>query len=1185
MNNLERIEMRYIVPVAAMISAGKSHLLNALYNIDLLESKSGIVTKFVNILRYNPKIKEPRFFHLIVIKVGERYIFYKDNSEKEIIGKQNIIEAIKKINEKLAKENYVDYENIFYMTEINESPFITNKEYLLKHDLCDIPGLSEYQENGDNESNEIKEYDDMNKSELKTEDDIYYNIKLEKNSYINEIFSIIKDYIDGGIIILSVENYYYKQNYEMIATLKKVIKKEINNFLIILNKIDLSENPEEDAKKCKGLISQNFPSFKTFNISKNTFIPLSVNQLKNELLLRNDFKYLLNFHFQNYFNKIKKEEKNAISAGKSFIDHLRGIIKNAIQISKEEIKKKIDESKKIKDDEIINIINDIKNNFAGDDLKFGIDEGDFDDDDDYDDDEICNNENISHFIDKINPSYIVKLVYIFHKEKKLIPPLSKESQALLNYFNQTKDINNIIPFKEQKAIDLHKYNEAKNLQTLINKEIMDELMKVTKEIENSKFSGPEIKNIMNELYLTIYYLKIYNVIFIPFIGPSNGGKSTIINNIIGEEVLECGAKECTKKGIIIRYKDDNEDDITIRKANFIEEEFSGLKNYYFAPKKDIITSGLKNVQDIIQGINYDFPDKEENSFYYIKTKIKLFDDLGFDDNLKKMIYLIDFPGFGTGNIFERILYKKVMSICNTFIFVVRNSIIKEKSKKDILDKLFIQSMRNKEKLPSGFIKSCLFVFNNDREQTTTKNDLDMAKRDIRSIIKRIPQEDINACFFNAKFYKKYQFNFNFFNNITGTIFYLFNSYLSLNQKMYIDPEKYNGIQYANFGEYLYKTLDDKIRDLKLTNAKIKKIEPNKNVEKKVNEIIKILEDKQCIRPNEVTVKKKLSISQIFTYARENINEMQEFKESNIEQFKKAFIDQIIYINKEMQEDLFDKINKVIIALDYFFNSDFSERKKYLELFKEFQMDIKKTKNKLKNLSKSGIDLIEKEKGNYIYNIKKLIDERKNKIKIELEIKDWKLYQEEVIQEIKSITEKFTKKIKNFITAIDIKSNELYNNAKNLCESITEGKMEFKDYKKFESFFPEHVSKKGANITNEIINVVKICTENGFSKIWEKKGIIDLLKSLFFRVQYLTNIFEIINNDLNNQIEYIIDLLNKNLTKYIDSIINFIDSNYKIISTKYTAYQKNEWDNLCKMYDDSRNKIQTNLEKLKQIKNS
>ena len=60
----EKIEMRKIVPVAAMISAGKSKLLNVLYNINFLECKAGIGTKFVNILRYNPNITEPRFFHL-----------------------------------------------------------------------------------------------------------------------------------------------------------------------------------------------------------------------------------------------------------------------------------------------------------------------------------------------------------------------------------------------------------------------------------------------------------------------------------------------------------------------------------------------------------------------------------------------------------------------------------------------------------------------------------------------------------------------------------------------------------------------------------------------------------------------------------------------------------------------------------------------------------------------------------------------------------------------------------------------------------------------------------------------------------------------------------------------------------------------------------------------------------------
>ena len=43
----------------------------------------------------------------------------------------------------------------------------------------------------------------------------------------------------------------------------------------------------------------------------------------------------------------------------------------------------------------------------------------------------------------------------------------------------------------------------------------------------------EISNIINEIYQTIDFLKIYDVIFIPFLVPSNAGKTTIINGIIG----------------------------------------------------------------------------------------------------------------------------------------------------------------------------------------------------------------------------------------------------------------------------------------------------------------------------------------------------------------------------------------------------------------------------------------------------------------------------------------------------------------------------------------------------------------------------------------------------------------------------------------------------------------------------
>ena len=212
------IEERKIVPVVARISAGKSKLLNVIYNINFLECKAGISTKFINLLRYNPNIHKPRFFHLNIKKKGDKYQFYQDANYKIVEGEKNIIAENKIINERYRKGQHFNYEDIFYMTEINNSPFIKDEEYLLTHDLCDIPGLSEAQTNIENEiktDNEESKIDDDKKKKIeisndliaskdKKEDDIFYHLNNEKNTYLSEIFNIIKDYIDGGIIILEI---------------------------------------------------------------------------------------------------------------------------------------------------------------------------------------------------------------------------------------------------------------------------------------------------------------------------------------------------------------------------------------------------------------------------------------------------------------------------------------------------------------------------------------------------------------------------------------------------------------------------------------------------------------------------------------------------------------------------------------------------------------------------------------------------------------------------------------------------------------------------------------------------------------------------------------------------------------------------------------------------------------------
>ena len=136
------IESRKAIPIIGMVSSGKSTFLNSLLGTDVLEVKDDITTKFACVIRHNPNLKEPIFYHLKLIKgnlESDDYIYIKDGNET--IGADKIKEKISKINsDELSL--VPKYENIFYMLEtkiIN----IDNNEFLKKYDFYDIPGLNE----------------------------------------------------------------------------------------------------------------------------------------------------------------------------------------------------------------------------------------------------------------------------------------------------------------------------------------------------------------------------------------------------------------------------------------------------------------------------------------------------------------------------------------------------------------------------------------------------------------------------------------------------------------------------------------------------------------------------------------------------------------------------------------------------------------------------------------------------------------------------------------------------------------------------------------------------------------------------------------------------------------------------------------------------------------------------------
>ena len=161
--------------------------------------------------------------------------------------------------------------------------------------------------------------------------------------------------------------------------------------------------------------------------------------------------------------------------------------------------------------------------------------------------------------------------------------------------NKIKNIkNNINKNKENENFQLNK----------LNKNLINQLEIFSEAIKNNKIKDDNFKNLMNEIVRFIRFLKIYNVIFIPLLGESNVGKSTIINGIIGKEILPTYSNECTKRGILIKYEDCDEP--SIYKANLIEEtDLLGHLNYFFKVrgKKDLIGTGEKKVKDTLNSLN------------------------------------------------------------------------------------------------------------------------------------------------------------------------------------------------------------------------------------------------------------------------------------------------------------------------------------------------------------------------------------------------------------------------------------------------------------------------------------------------------------------------------------------------------------------------------------------------------
>ena len=829
------------------------------------------------------------------------------------------------------------------------------------------------------------------------------------------------------------------------------------------------------------------------------------------------------------------------------MDHLSIILK-ANGINKNEILKRVNElndSENIDqiNNEIHSIFENLKKRYIYEDLFLCVNEDDFkskaeeEEEEEFDFD--LDNDNIS----SLKPIYILKMLYILHHEKKLIPPFSNETNILLDYFTNKKKI---ILFDKSK----------KNLKEIIN------LFKILiKTLEKSKIDKNVIDSLINEVSNTIQYLKYYEFIYMPFLGPSNSGKSTLINAIIGKDILPTKIGECTKRAIIIGYS--YSDEIIIRKAYFKGIKIFQKTFYYFEPD-NIIGKGIDQVKETLNSLNFNSTDKIEDYFYYISTKIKLFDDLGLNDHLKNIIHLIDFPGYETRNICEEKI-SNVMSICNSFIFVFKSSIIKENERTKIMNKLFTQIKEQKKKTFSEIVKSSLIVFNNEDSINITDKDIEKVTSDIQEIMYGLEKDLINICFFNAQYYSNYCSEFNYIFNLKNLFSKEFQNYSNNNNYIYINPEMCPNKIYKTFYEYFFNLLIEKCKVLGLG-----KVSMQQKIDEKITiEIDEIFDDLSKSNKFGDGSKYKDKFIKLLSFIRENINNLKILKESNIESFKSFFSLQIYFTYEDIEKNIIGKIDEIISKLDFFLINNLKQNENSLNKMNQIQEDLKKN---LENSQKQICTI----RDTFIANSKNILKKKEDDIVNHSLSKNYQLIFKEIKVELEHHVKVLFMQIKIFLDNSEKEPFRLYNEIIIEIKKLSDGKESIPELPKFREIISKAFGYKDKNIDDQIYNEIN----NSLNKIFEvKKGMKEWFCSFFYDNKQIISACEVIIDLSINTINVLLKKIIEQYEKYINDIITLIQTKTKI-TLIYRKSNEKHLDNLFNEYKDIKCNINETKIKIK-----
>ena len=506
-------------------------------------------------------------------------------------------DIIKARNEQL-KNDKLDKlpENYFYIIESYIPLFEGELEkYADYFEFMDIPGLNE-------------------SSLLENQDNIYFE----------KVVPLFINNVKFGIFIFDTLKYEKQTNstinskdifslfYEKINEFFNTdIQQDMKDSIFVLNKIDLS-NKEGNIKREK----EDFERYLRFKLN----VPINDNHI---ILFRADREYL-------YKNRFKNFDK--------YINYV--ILRNGKQDNEKNFK--------------IRLKRNLEKEFF---TKISYDDEE-DDDDILDDDEEKENQDDSKKIKSINNSLnsqlyhdtLTKNNYKFYEEyyntniSKVIQQFNKDELAKYlgksinntykNFINKLKtnkdlywtisselkvkieDILNIENIDKSKIITYDHFFEQKNYL-----EILDQLYSIIEPIKELEPDHEHIERIHKKFLENRDYILNKHKYKVGIFGEYSTGKSSLLNSLIGIDILPESNGHCTKAILIIQYTQLKKD-ISLYSAKLSDEEtndslFYFIQNELIAQGEESVKTNLKNINNKYQGgIQY----------YILNTPIKFLDE-------------------------------------------------------------------------------------------------------------------------------------------------------------------------------------------------------------------------------------------------------------------------------------------------------------------------------------------------------------------------------------------------------------------------------------------------------------------------------------------------------------------------------------------------------------------------------